>query len=161
MRASPALIFYLMRREQFCASPCQSGDGLTRIGFGHVIRTHEHARFSGAAISNLEAAGLLEQDCDPIELYFDAINGRFAYPLEQQQFDGLVALAYRAGLKAIETSAVLRHLRAGDVGAAADEFYAFDWIDDHRNGCVMRRASRHMANRCRMDRAIFTDGVYA
>ncbi|MDT3707444.1 MAG: hypothetical protein ROZ09_11500 [Thiobacillus sp.] len=159
MRVSLALTHYLKRRCLFADVPYIGADGLRRIGYGHVIRRHEDAALQ--QIPEPQADFLLQADCHPIGLYLDAIQGRFAQPLTQQQFDALAALCFRVGLKPFETSAMPRQLRAGDIDAVSAEFASFDWLDDHHTRHTLRRSSRHAANCAAMEREIFDNGRYA
>lgn len=160
MRASPALIDYLKRREKFAATPYLDAAGILTIGYGHVIRPHEKKTLY--RLTEPEAELLLDQDCDPVELYLDAVMGNFKAQLNQHQFDACVSLAFNIGLGAFERSSLLKYLRAGDHAAAAAEFDRWINITKTGKGGVRRKLrSRGLMNRRRMDRAIFENGVYA
>lgn len=160
MRASPDLIDYLKRREDFAATPYLDAAGIWTIGYGHVIRPHE--KKSLFLLTEPQAELLLDQDCDPIELYLDAIQSNFKIRLNQHQFDGLVSFAFNAGLRALEDSTLLKFVRAGDFESAAAEFDRWIYITRTDKGGVQRKVrSRGLVNRRRMDRAIFERGEYA
>lgn len=160
MRASPDLIDYLKRREEFAATPYLDSAGVWTIGYGHVIRPHEKKTLT--YLTEPQATLLLDQDCDPVELYLDAIARNFTTPLIQRQFDGLVTLAFNIGLRAFENSTLLKRVREGDFEAAADEFDRWVFITKKGSDGVKRKVrSRGLVNRRRMDRAIFERGVYA
>lgn len=160
MRASPALIDYLKRREEFSPVPYLDAAGKWTIGYGHLIRPHEKATL--LKLTEVEAVDLLDRDCDPVELYLDAIQGNFKIRLNQHQFDGLVSLAFNIGLKGFETSTLLKCVRAGDFESAAAEFDRWIYITKTGKGGVRRKVrSRGLVNRRRMDRAIFERGEYA
>lgn len=160
MRASPALILYLMRREAFSATPYLDAAGVLTIGYGHVMRAHEKNTLVNITVA--EAADLLDRDCDPIELYLDAIQVNFKTRLNQHQFDALVSFAFNVGLKAFENSTLLKYLRAGDHDNAAAEFDRWIYVTKTGKGGIKRKVrSRGLMNRRRMDRAIFERGVYA
>lgn len=160
MRASPELIDYLKRREEFAATPYLDASGVWTIGYGHVIRHHE--KKSLTYLTEPQGELLLDQDCDPIELYLSAIAPRFKSPLNQHQFDALVSLAFNIGLRAFEDSTLLRKLRDGDFEAAAAEFDRWIYITKTGADGVKRKLrSRGLMNRRRMDRAVFERGVYA
>lgn len=160
MRASPDLIDYLKRREEFRATPYRDTEGNWTIGYGHKIRPHERATL--LKLTEDEASDLLDRDCDPVELYLDAIRGNFKAGLNQHQFDGCVTLAFNIGLKAFETSTLLKYLGTGDFGNAAAEFdrWIYETIKGP-NGMSTKRRNRGLINRRRMDRAIFERGEYA
>jgi len=160
MRASPELITYLKRREEFRAAPYLDAAGIWTIGYGHVIRPHEKKALY--AITEPQASDLLDRDCDPAELYIRAISPTFATQLSQHQFDGLVSLAFNIGLRAFETSTLLKRVRAGDFVAAAAEFDRWVYITKADQAGIKRKLrSRGLVNRRRMDRAIFELGLYA
>lgn len=160
MRASPELIEYLKRREDFSPVPYLDAAGIWTIGYGHVIRPHEKKTLFN--ITEAQAADLLDRDCDPVELYLDAIQPRFKMRLNQHQFDGCVSLAFNIGLGAFEKSTLLKYLRAGDHGNAAAEFDRWIFITKTGKGGLKRKVrSRGLMNRRRMDRAIFERGEYA
>lgn len=160
MRASPDLIDYLKRREEFAATPYLDAAGKWTIGYGHLIRPHEKKTL--LRLTEPQAELLLDQDCDPVELYLDAIQSNFKIRLNQQQFDALVSLAFNIGLRAFEESTLLKCLRAGDFEAAAAEFDRWIYITKTGLDGVKRKVrSRGLMNRRRMDREIFERGVYA
>ena len=160
MRASPYLIEYLKRREEFSPVPYLDDAGKWTIGYGHVIRPHEKKTLY--KLTEPQAELLLDQDCDPVELYLDAIQSNFKIQLNQHQFDGLVTLAFNIGLRAFEDSTLLKFVRAGDFESAAAEFDRWIYITKTGRGGVKRKVrSRGLMNRRRMDRAIFERGVYA
>lgn len=160
MRASPELIDYLKRREEFRATPYLDDAGKWTIGYGHVIRPHEKKTL--LKLTEPQAELLLDQDCDPVELYLDAIQGNFKIRLNQHQFDGLVSLAFNIGLRAFEDSTLLKLLRVGDFAGAAAQFDVWIKITKVGKGGVRRKVrNRGLVNRRRMDRAIFERGEYA
>ena len=160
MRASPDLIDYLKRREDFSPVPYLDAAGIWTIGYGHVIRPHEKKTLT--RLTEPQAELLLDQDCDPVELYLGAIQRNFKTRLSQQQFDGLVSLAFNIGLRAFEESTLLRRVRAGDFDGAAAEFDRWIYITKKGPDGVKRKLrSRGLINRRRMDRAIFERGDYA
>ena len=160
MRTSQALIDYLERREEFSATPYLDAAGIWTIGYGHVIRPHE--KKSLTHLTEAQATDLLKQDADPTELYLRAISPNFKIQLNQHQFDGLVTLAFNIGLRAFETSTLLRLLRTGDFEGAAAQFDAWVKITKIDKGGVRRKVRiRGLVNRRRMDRAIFERGEYA
>lgn len=160
MRASPELIDYLKRREGFRATPYLDSAGHWTIGYGHKIRPHEKTTLT--RLTKAEASGLLVRDCDPFELYLDAVSGRFAQPINQHQFDALVSLVFNIGLKAFETSTLLRRLREGDLANSPAEFDRWIYVTKKApDGRTFKQRDHGLINRRRMDRAIFERGEYA
>lgn len=159
MRASPELIDYLKRREDFSPVPYLDAAGIRTIGYGHVIRPHEKKTL--LTLTEAQAELLLDQDCDPVELYLDAIQRNFKTRLNQHQFDGLVSFGFNVGLRALEESTLLKRVRAGDFDGAAAEFDRWVYITRTDRGVRRKVRSRGLVNRRRMDRAIFERGEYA
>lgn len=160
MRASQALHDYLKRREQFRAVPYLDAAGVSTIGYGHVIRSYEKTILT--RLTEPQAAELARRDLDPIELYLRAIHPRFESPINQHQFDGVLSFAFNVGLRALEESTLLKRLRVGDFAGAAEQFdrWVFITVVDGQGNRIKKR-SRGLVNRRRMDRAIFERGVYA
>jgi lysozyme len=160
MRASPELIDYLKRREEFAATPYLDAAGKWTIGYGHVIRHHEKRTLT--YLTEPQGELLLDQDCDPVELYLSAIMPRFDKPLNQHQFDALVSLAFNIGLRAFEESTLLRLLRCANFVGAALEFDRWIYITKTGpDGTTRKLRSRGLMNRRKMDRAVFEWGIYA
>lgn len=160
MRASQKLIDYLKRRESFRARPYLDQAGRPTIGYGHLIRPHEKAHLT--LLTRDQAEALLAADAGTYAVYVDGVSRNFKLPLAQHEFDGAVSLAFNIGLAAFEKSTFLKRLRAGGKGMAAAEFDRWVYItvtDD--DGNRVKKVSRGLVNRRRMDRAIFERGEYA
>lgn len=160
MRVSPALIDYLERREEFSAVPYLDDADIWTIGYGHVIRPHEIKTLT--LVTEEEGEQLMLADVAPMALYLDSIQANFKTPLSQHQFDAIVSLIFNIGLRAFETSTILKRLREGDFAAAAAQFDAWIKITKKgRDGVKRKVTSRGLVNRRRMDRAVFEKGEYA
>lgn len=160
MRASQALHEYLHRREEFRATPYLDAAGIWTIGYGHVIRPHEKKTLT--YLTEPQAAELARRDLEPAELYLRAISPRFKVPLNQHQFDAVLSFAFNVGLRAFEESTLLKLLRVGDFAGAAAQFDRWIYITvKDAQGKRVKKTSRGLVNRRRMDRAIFERGVYA
>ena len=69
------------------------------------------------------------------------MNGAVNIPLNQNQFDALVSLAYNIGTGAFNKSTLVKKLNAGDILGAADQFDV--WVNaggKRMQGRVNRRA---------------------
>lgn len=125
----------MLKRFEGCELKAyDDGGGVWTIGWGHTGRdVHE-----GQEITEAEAERLLAQDVRRAER---AVGSRLiGIPLTQGQFDALVSFVYNVGAQAFDESTMLRHLRARDYDAAADEFGR--WVFDNKrrvNGLVVRR----------------------
>lgn len=160
MRASQALHEYLHRREEFRATPYLDAAGIWTIGYGHVIRPHEKKTLTH--LTEPQAAELARRDLEPAELYLRAISPRFKVPLNQHQFDAVLSFAFNVGLRAFEESTLLKLLRVGDFAGAAAQFDRWIYITvKDAQGKRVKKTSRGLVNRRRMDRAVFERGVYA
>lgn len=115
MRTSRAGLDVIKAFEGFRPRYTELPDGRWVIGYGHVRKSKE-----GAKVSEHEAEAILrEYDLPPIEqLVCDCILA----PLNQNEFDALVSLAYNIGAKAFASSDVVAHINAGNRLAAASAF---------------------------------------
>ena len=70
-----------------------------------------------------------------------AVNNAVKIPLNQNQFDALVSLAYNIGTNAFSKSTLVKKLNANDIRGAADQFDV--WVNaggKRMQGLVNRRA---------------------
>lgn len=110
--------FELVKRfEGFQATPLALPDGWWLFGFNHVAQEP-----APGALTEASAESLLRQDLRELE---DRLNRHIFIPLTQEQFDALVSFAFSIGWEAFRESAVLHHLNAGALVAAADSL--LDW----------------------------------
>jgi lysozyme len=88
-------------------------------------------------ITPAQAQKLLESDC------FDAetcVNRTILVPLNQNQYDALVSLAFNIGAPAFRKSTLARRLNAGDYSGAAAEFRRWKYqAGKELGGLVARR----------------------
>ena len=161
MRSSLQLRDYLKRREKFRARPYRDSAGKWTIGYGHVIRPHE--RNTLKHISQDRADALLLADVSPLDTYLAAVETNFKGSLNQHQFDACISLSFNIGLKAFETSTLLKLLRTGDFAGAAAEFdrWVYVTVDAPDGNGKIKKKLRGLVNRRRMDRAIFEKNEYA
>lgn len=112
--------------------------GVPTIGYGHT----RDVRLNGA-ITEDEADALLESD---LAEFVDGVNRLVRVPLDQHQFDALVAFAFNVGLdededtkaEGLGDSTLLRLVNAGQFGLAARQFTL--WV--YSNGQVSRGLER-------------------
>ncbi|MBB4659793.1 lysozyme [Parvularcula dongshanensis] len=103
----------LIRRfEGLALRAYQDAAGVWTIGYGH---TGEAAR-QGSSLGEADAEALLRSDLARFE---EGVAERLLVPVDQNQFDALVSLAFNIGLAAFGRSTALRRLNAGDVVGAA------------------------------------------
>lgn len=128
--------------EKFAPNLYRCPAGKPTLGYGHVLRPSE--KFTRVSLQ--QADQLLRDDCKIVEIYLNAVN--LPSPLNQNEFDALVSLAFNIGLGNFEKSTLLKRLREGDKPRAAAEFLRWDKITQggelvmskglHRRRCVER-----------------------
>ena len=114
------------------------GVGVWTIGFGTTIYPNGIKVKKGDTCTEAQAKEYMAHDLKKFEL---AVNGAVNIPLNQNQFDALVSLAYNIGTGAFNKSTLVKKLNAGDIRGAADQFDV--WINaggKRMQGLVNRRA---------------------
>lgn len=115
MRTSRAGLDVIMAFEGFRPRYQKMPNGHWIIGYGHV-----RAEKEGAQVSEAEAEAILrEYDLPPIERL---VQDTVLAPLNQNEFDSLVSLAYNIGAKAFIASDVVAQINSGNRLAAANAF---------------------------------------
>lgn len=130
----------LLKRFEGLRLECYRCDaGRLTVGYGS---TGPHVR-EGMRISEAEAEALFDRDL----ARFEAGVEKMLPGLPQRRFDALVSFAFNLGLKALESSRLVRKARAGDWAGAAKEFDL--WVH------VGARPSRGLMLRRAAERALF------
>ena len=114
------------------------GVGVWTIGFGTTIYPNGIKVKKGDTCTEAQAKEYMAHDLKKFEL---AVNGAVNIPLNQNQFDALVSLAYNIGTGAFNKSTLVKKLNAGDIRGAADQFDV--WVNaggKRMQGLVNRRA---------------------
>ena len=114
------------------------GVGVWTIGFGTTIYPNGTKVKKGDVCTESQAKEYMAHDLKKFEL---AVNGVVTVPLNQNQFDALVSLAYNIGTNAFKNSTLVKKLNAGDYRGAADQFDV--WVNaggKRMQGLVNRRA---------------------
>jgi len=114
------------------------GVGVWTIGFGTTIYPNGTKVKKGDVCTESQAKEYMAHDLKKFEL---AVNGAVTVPLNQNQFDALVSLAYNIGTNAFKNSTLVKKLNAGDYRGAADQFDV--WVNaggKRMQGLVNRRA---------------------
>ncbi|QAU22876.1 lysozyme [Dyella sp. M7H15-1] len=90
--------------------------GIWTVGYGHTgPDVHE-----GTVITQADADRLLSERLR--KEFEPGVSAAVTVPLEPDQFDALVSLAYNIGLGNLRSSTLLRKLNAGDYAGAAAQF---------------------------------------
>lgn len=124
LRTSRAGLDLIRSFEGFRETSIRLPDGRWTVGHGHVRTARE-----GIRISEDDALELLQHDLKSIE---DGVAALVYAPLNQNQFDALVSLAFNISLGEFRDSDILEALNAGDDIAAAGGFDA--WRKARVNG---------------------------
>ena len=95
------------------------GVGVWTIGFGTTIYPNGIKVKKGDVCTESQAKEYMAHDLKKFEL---AVNGAVTVPLNQNQFDVLVSLAYNIGTNAFKNSTLVKKLNAGDIRGAAAQF---------------------------------------
>ena len=114
------------------------GVGVWTIGFGTTIYPNGIKVKKGDTCTEAQAKSYMAHDLKKFE---QAVNGAVTIPLNQNQFDALVSLAYNIGTGAFNKSTLVKKLNAGDIRGAADQFDV--WVNaggKRMQGLVNRRA---------------------
>lgn len=114
------------------------GVGVWTIGFGTTIYPNSIKVKKGDVCTEALARAYMAYDLKKFE---NAVNDAVNVPLNQNQFDALVSLAYNIGTSAFSKSTLIQKLNKGDYRGAADQFDV--WINaggKRMQGLVNRRA---------------------
>ena len=113
------------------------GVGVWTIGFGTIKYPNGVRVKKGDTCTLDQAKEYMRHDLIEFE---HTVNSSVKVPLNQNQFDALVSLAYNIGSNAFKSSTLVKKLNAGDYQGAADQFNV--WINaggKRMQGLVNRR----------------------
>ena len=114
------------------------GVGVWTIGFGTTIYPNGIRVKKGDTCTEAQAKAYMAYDLKKFE---STVNSAVTVPLNQNQFDALVSLAYNIGIGAFSKSTLVKKLNAGDIRGAAEQFDV--WVNaggKRMQGLVNRRA---------------------
>ena len=114
------------------------GVGVWTIGFGTTIYPNGIRVKKGDTCTEAQAKAYMAHDLKKFE---SAVNNAVKVPLNQNQFDALVSLAYNIGTGAFSESTLVKKLNANNIRGAADQFDV--WVNaggKRMQGLVNRRA---------------------
>lgn len=138
MHVSPSGIDLICNFEGKRLMAYDDGVGIWTIGFGTTIYPNGIKVKRGDTCTEAQAKAYMAYDLKKFEL---AVNNAVTVPLNQNQFDALVSLAYNIGTNAFKNSTLVKMLNAGDIRGAANQFDV--WIKaggKRMQGLVNRRA---------------------
>lgn len=108
--------------------------GVWTIGYGHTATAKE-----GMKISQVEAERLLYQDLTDFEA---AVSRAVDVKLSDQQFAALVSWTYNVGIRAMQTSSLIRKLNEGDYASVPGELARWNKVNGKPSkGLSNRRAA--------------------
>lgn len=113
------------------------GVGVWTIGWGTTVYPNGQKVKKGDKITLEQAKQYKAHDLAKFE---KAINDTVKAPLNQNQFNALVSLAYNIGVSAFTNSTLVKRLNEGNYKAAADQFLV--WVNagsKRMQGLVNRR----------------------
>lgn len=115
------------------------GIGVWTIGFGTTIYPDGVKVKKGDFCTETQAIAYMAYDLKKFE---NTVNKAVNVPLNQNQFDALVSLAYNIGSTAFKNSTLVQRLNEGDYKGAANQFDV--WVNaggKRIQGLVNRRAA--------------------
>lgn len=146
-RLSNAALEQLKIIEGYSGYPYVDAHGYS-IGYGHFILPDE----SFIYIDEAEATRILMRDVARFER---AVNSAVKVPVNQNQFDAMVLLAYNIGTTAFKNSTLVKKLNALDYIGASKEFLR--WDKSTSNGVT--RVNDALSARRELESNLFTAAV--
>jgi lysozyme len=123
MRTSSAGRAAIKLREGVVLTAYLDSVGVWTIGVGHTAAAGAPKVSPRMKISAAEADEILSRD---LAIFESAVSGAVRVPLNQNEFDALVSLAFNIGAGAFAKSTLVRRLNAGDRKGAADQFLVWN-----------------------------------
>jgi lysozyme len=119
MRTSSAGRAAIKQREGVVLTAYLDSVGVWTIGVGHTSAAGSPKVTPGMKISAAQADEILSRD---LGIFERAVSAAVRVPLNQNEFDALVSLAFNIGGGAFAKSTLVKRLNAGDRRGAADAF---------------------------------------
>ncbi|WP_313564406.1 lysozyme [Acinetobacter sp.] len=139
MHISPSGVDLIRNFESLRLNAYDDGVGVWTIGFG-TTKYPNGIRVKKGDTCTLEQAKAYKQN--DLKSFEQTVNNTVKVPLNQNQFDALVSLAYNIGSTAFKNSTLVRQLNEGNYKAAANQFNV--WVNaggKRMQGLVNRRAA--------------------
>ena len=141
MHISPSGIDLICNFEGKRLTAYDDGVGVWTIGFGTTVYPNGIKVKKGDTCTEAQAKAYMAHDLKKFE---SAVNNAVTVPLNQNQFDALVSLAYNIGTNAFSGSTLVKKLNSNDFRGAADQFDV--WVNaggKRMQGLVNRRAKEN------------------
>ena len=139
MHISPSGIDLICNFEGLRLKAYDDGVGVWTIGFGTTKYPNGIRVKKGDTCTLDQAKAYMQNDLKSFE---QTVNNTVKVPLNQNQFDALVSLAYNIGSTAFKNSTLVRQLNEGNYKTAANQFNV--WVNaggKRMQGLVNRRAA--------------------
>ncbi|AMW78661.1 lysozyme [Acinetobacter sp. TGL-Y2] len=137
MSTSPSGVDLICNFEGKRLIAYDDGVGVWTIGFGTTIYPNGIKVKKGDTCTESQAKAYMANDLKKFE---STVNDVVKVPINQNQFDALLSLAYNIGSTAFKNSTLVKKLNAGDILGAADQFNV--WVNaggKRMQGLVKRR----------------------
>ena len=137
MKLDSAGIDLISQFEGLRLNAYDDGVGVWTIGWGTTVYPNGAKVKKGDSITLEQAKQYKAHDLAKFE---KAVNDAVKVPLNQNQFNALVSLAYNIGVSAFTNSTLVKRLNEGNYKAAADQFLV--WVNaggKRMQGLVNRR----------------------
>lgn len=126
--------------------------GVLTIGVGHTSAAGAPKVVAGMTITRAEADAILSRDLTKFEA---AVSKAVRVPVNQNQFDALVSLAFNIGERAFGRSTLMKRLNASDFQGAAEQFGRWNKV----NGKTVAGLTRRRAAEAKLFRTAFAAPV--
>ncbi|MFW1886877.1 lysozyme [Acinetobacter johnsonii] len=137
MAVSPFGVDLICNFEGKRLTAYDDGVGVWTIGFGTTKYPNGIRVKKGDTCTLDQAKAYMQNDLKSFE---QTVNNTVKVPLNQNQFDALVSLAYNIGTNAFSKSTLVKKLNSNDIRGAADQFDL--WVNaggERMQGLVNRR----------------------
>jgi len=139
MHVSPSGVDLICNFEGLELKAYDDGVGVWTIGYGTTKYPNGIRVKKGDTCTLDQAKAYMQNDLKAFE---QTVNSAIKVPLNQNQFDALVSLAYNIGATAFKKSTLVKRLNEGNYNAAANQFDL--WVNaggKRMQGLVNRRAA--------------------
>lgn len=139
MHVSPSGVDLICNFEGLRLKAYDDGVGVWTIGYGTTKYPNGIRVKKGDTCTLDQAKAYMQNDLKAFE---QTVNSAVKVPLNQNQFDALVSLAYNIGATAFKKSTLVKRLNEGNYNAAANQFNV--WVNaggKRMEGLVNRRAA--------------------
>ena len=139
MHVNPSGIDLICNFEGLRLNAYDDGVGVWTIGFGTTKYPNGIRVKKGDTCTLDQAKAYMQNDLKAFE---QTVNSAVKVPVNQNQFDALVSLAYNIGSTAFKNSTLVKRLNEGDYKAAANQFDV--WVNaggKRMQGLVNRRTA--------------------